>query len=199
MPFYDLRNDNTNRPLQANVKVTDILIRGGGGTITFSDGVNVEYVFDFKKDLSVPSGGIFGITLQGDRAQKVYQGILSQALCDTIDWLLQCSSVNRRLSILEAKIGLARELSFSVADWLAGNPNEIHVIQTGVPDSGEIGPHELSIGGAYHISVFRNDTTPVIVGVDIEFKINLITGTIIIRKSGLAQPFDGRVIVSSTS
>lgn len=84
--------NNSLKPVGPNVKVTDILIRGGGGTVTFSDGVTVEYLFGFRQDQSVPSGGVLDVTLVGDRAQLVYGNLLSQAVCDMIDWLLQCST-----------------------------------------------------------------------------------------------------------
>jgi len=81
-------------PVPNGVKITDILIRGGGGTITFSDGITVEYVFGFRPDPSVPSGGIFDVTLQGPRAAKLYENIVSQAIGDMITWLLQGSNLD---------------------------------------------------------------------------------------------------------
>lgn len=197
MPPLDLRADNTNRPIGPNVRVTDILIRGGGGTITFSDGVTVEYVFQFKQDPSIPSGGLFDITLQGERAKRVYQNVVTQAVCDMVDWLLQCSSLNARVSVLELRAGLATEFAFAASDWMAGVQNEITIVQSGVPGAGQLGPHNFPIGRAYHISIFRQDGPPVLTGVDVEVKINLTSGDITIKKAGLGQPFPGRVIISS--
>lgn len=187
------------KPVGPDVKVTDILIRGGGGTITFSDGVTVEYVFGFRPDSSIPSGGIFDVTLQGPRAQLVYENIVSQAVCDMIDWLLQCSSLNNRVSILESKLGLAEEFEFDVTDWAAGTPNAIEIVQVGALGPGQVGPHGFLVGKSYHISVFKSDGSPVIVGVDVEFEISLTTGLIRMKKSGKVAPYSGRVIVSSVA
>lgn len=192
-------NNNTNRPIGANVKVTDILVRGGGGTITFSDGVTVEYVFGFRPDSSVPSGGIFDVTLQGERAQLVYQNVVSQAVCDMVDWLLQCSSLNSRVSIIEAKMGIAKEFAFGIPDWALGTPNAIEIIREGLPGVGQIGPHEFPLDRAYSVSVFRDDGTPIIVGVDTDVEINLLTGLIRLKKTGLSTPFAGRVIIGSVN
>lgn len=189
--------NNSLRPVGPNVKVTDIVVRGGGGTITFSDGVTVEYVFGFRPDASIPSGGIFDVTLQGPRADLVYENIVSQAVCDMIDWLMQCSSLNVRISILEAKLGLAEEFSFEAADWDAGTPNAIEIVQAGALGPGQIGPHGFLVGKSYHISVFKADGSPLIVGVDVEFEISLTTGQIRLKKSGKVIPYGGRVIVSS--
>jgi len=192
--------NNSALPIKPNVRVTDILVRGGGGTITFSDGVTVEYLFGFRPDSSIPSGGIFDVTLIGDRAARVYENIVSQAVCDMVDWILQCSSLNSRVSIIEAKLGIAKEFSFEVADWTAGSTtNQIDVIRAGIIGPGEIGPHEFPTGRAYHISVFKDDGSAAIAGVDLEFDINLVTGVVSLKKTGLAPSFDGRVIISSVN
>jgi hypothetical protein len=179
------------------LRVTDILIRGGGGTITFSDNVTVEYIFKFRPDSTIPSGGIFDITLVGDRARLVYENVVSQAVCDMVDWILQCSALNARISIIEAATGLAKQFSFVAGDWAAGTPNEITVIATGVAGAGTLGPHELPTGGAYHVSVFNSTGAPITVGVDAEIEIALATGDVTIKKAGLATPFAGRVVISS--
>lgn len=188
--------NNSNLPYKPGTVVTDILIRGGGGTITFSDGVTVEFMFGFIPDNSIPGGGKFGITLQGDRAQLLYKNILTQSLCDTIDWLLQCTDLNRRVSILELKVGLATEFIFTKADWDALTPNEIEIPNIGpITSPGQIGPHGLGTNKSYHITVWKSDGTPVLVGVEVELSINLTTGLIKLIKSPLAESFDGRVII----
>ena len=187
------------KPVGPDVKVTDILIRGGGGTITFSDGVTVEYVFGFRPDEDIPSGGLFDITLQGPRAQLVYENIVSQAVCDMVDWILQCSSLNNRVSILEASLGFAKEFTFDSTDWTAGTPNAIEIVQSGALGPGQVGPHEFIVGKSYHISVFKADGSPVVVGVDVEFEISLTTGLIRMKKTGKVTPYSGRVIVSSVA
>lgn len=189
--------NNAERPLKPGVTVTDILVRGGGGTITFSDGVTVEYVFGFKPDPTIPAGGLFDVTLCGPRANLVYDNVVSQCVCDMVDWLMQCSSVNNRLSIIEAKMGLAKEFDIVAGDWIAGTANQIPILQTGTPAVGELGPHEFPLGSAYSISVFKNSGLPVITGVDVEYDIDLTTGTLTLRKSGLAPNFSGRVIIGS--
>ena len=144
----------------------------------------------------MPGGGRFGITLQGDRAQLLYQNILTQPLCDTIDWLLQCSDLNRRVSILELNAGLAKEFSFVEADWNSHVPNEIQIPNEGaLITPGQIGPHELGTDRSYHITVWRDDGTPVLIGVDVEYYINLTTGLVRLRKAPLAPAFDGRVVI----
>lgn len=95
---------NNDIPISATTTVTDILVRGGGGTITFSDGITVEYFFGFIPDSTVSGGGRFGITLEGSRAARVYQSILQQNLCETIDWLLECSQLNNRVTTLETQV-----------------------------------------------------------------------------------------------
>lgn len=185
-------------PLKSSrVRVTDILIRGGGGTITFSDNITVDYVFGFRPDPTIPSGGMFDVTLCGDRADLVYENVVSQCVCDMVDWLLQCSSVNNRLSIIEAKMGLAKDFSFVATDWSSGTANEIEIIRTGVPGLGQLGPHEFPLGVAYSVSVFEASGVPIIIGTDTEVQINLDTGAIILRKAPLGPNFAGRVIVGS--
>lgn len=192
--FQGLNNSNT--PYKSGTKVTDILIRGGGGTITFSDGVTVEFLFGFIPDSDISGGGKFGITLEGARAQLLYQNILTQSLCDTIDWLLQCSDLNRRVSILELNAGLAKEFSFTVADWDSITPNEIEIPNLGpVTTPGQIGPHELGLDRSYHITVWRDDGTPVLAGVEVGYSISLATGSIKLLKAPLAASFDGRVVI----
>lgn len=181
---------------KSGTKVTDILIRGGGGTITFSDGVTVEFLFGFIPDSSISGGGRFGITLEGPRAQLVYQNILQQNLCDTIDWLLQCTDLHRRVSILELSAGLAKEFLFTAADWAASPVNTIEIPnEAPITSPGQIGPHELGTDRSYHITVWRSDGTPVLIGVDVEVSINLSTGLITLRKAALAPHFDGRVVI----
>jgi hypothetical protein len=175
------------------LRVTDILIRGGGGTITFSDNVTIEYIFQFKQDPQVPAGGVFGVTLIGDRASLVYQTVVSQSICDMVDWLLQCSSLNQRVSIIEAQLGLAQQYTFTTSNWVN---NEIQIAATPTVGANIIGVHSLGINKVFHISVFRDDGAPVMTGVDIEVKINLTTGLIRIIKTGLSPTFAGRVIVS---
>lgn len=189
--------NNAELPVKPGVIVTDILIRGGGGTVTFSDGVTVEYVFGFKPDSNIPSGGLFDVTLCGPRADLIYQNVISQCVCDMVDWLLQCSAVNSRVSIIEAKMGLAKEFPFAAADWDDGIVNTIEIIQTGVPGPGQIGPHSLPIGTAYNISVFEAGGAVVRAGVDTEVEIDLITGLVRLKIAGLATSFDGRVIIGS--
>lgn len=188
--------NNSKLPYKPGTVVTDILIRGGGGTITFSDGVTVEFMFGFIPDSSVPGGGRFGITLEGPRAQLLYQNVLTQGLCDTIDWLLQCSDLNRRVSILELTAGLAKEFLFTTGDWDSLTPHEIEIPNEGpVITPGQIGPHELGVDRSYHVTVWRDDGTPVLIGVDVEMSINLSTGLIKLIKAPLAPSFDGRVVI----
>jgi len=188
--------NNSHIPAKSGVIVTDILIRGGGGTITFSDGITVEFFFGFIPDTSILGGGRFGITLEGPRAQLVYQNVLQQNLCDTIDWLLQCSDLSRRVAILELGAGLAKEFTFDSSDWSSGISNTIGIPNVGPLSAGQIGPHELGTSRAYHISVWKDDGAPVIVGIDVELEINLTNGLILIKKPGLAANFAGRVIIS---
>ena len=186
-------------PLGPNVKVTDIVVRGGGGTITFSDNVTLEFIYNFTPDENIPSGGIFGVTLIDERAALVYQNVISQSICDMIDWIMQYSDLNRRVSILEEVAGLAKSSRFITTDWTSGaNSREIKIIQSGVPGAGELGPHEFTAGVPYAISVFKDSPAPVIVGVDLEMDISLTTGNIILRIAPLSTPFDGRVIISSS-
>lgn len=178
------------------LKVTDILVRGGGGTVTFSDDVTIEFIYQFKQDPGVPAGGIFGVTLIGDRASLVYQNVVSQSICNMIDWLLQCSSLNQRVALLEAHLGLAEQFVFTPPDWTAGTSNQIKIAAVPPIVPGVIGIHNLGINKVFHISVFRDDGAPTMTGVDIEFQVNLATGLITIIKTGLSPAFGGRVIVS---
>lgn len=175
------------------LRVTDVLIRGGGGTITFSDNVTVEYIFQFKQDTGLPGGGLFDITLQGDRASLVYQTVVSQAVCDMINWVMQCSSLNHRVAILEQKAGIAIEFPFAASDWVN---NELQIINTGPLGPGIIGAHNLGDNRVFHVTVFRDDGSPVFPQVDIEILVNIPTGQITIRKTGLGANFAGRVIIS---
>lgn len=189
--------NNSNLPYKPGTVVTDILIRGGGGTITFSDGVTVEFMFGFIPDSAIPGGGRFGITLSGDRAQLLYQNLLTQNLCDTIDWLLQCSDLARRVAILELNAGIGVELVFTTADWTAGsNPNTIEIPASGALVAGQIGPHNLDVGRVYNIHVWEDNVGPVLVGVDVELQIDLTTGLITLKKAPLAPAFSGRLIIS---
>lgn len=185
--------NNSNIPYAAGTKVTDILIRGGGGTLTFSDGVTVEFMFGFLPDDTIPGGGRFGITLEGPRAQLLYQNILTQNLCDTIDWLLQCSDLNRRVAILELTAGIAKELTFDASDWVSG---QLEIPATGVLGAGQIGPHELGTGRGYHITVWEDNGAPLLIGVDLEILINLTTGLITLKKPQITANFGGRIIIS---
>ena len=186
----------SSRPIAPSVRVTDILIRGGGGTITFSDGVTVEYVFGFRPDSSIPSGGIFDVTLTDDRAARVYQNVVSQNVCDMVDWILQCSDLNRRVSLLELNAGLASEFEFEAADWTNGTRNVIQIPDLGPLVPGQIGPHGLGTDRVYHITVWKDDGSPVLVGVEIEYEVNVSTGLISLIKTGRGTPFGGRVIIS---
>ena len=191
-----LFNNLSSPSVKPGTVVTDILIRGGGGTITFSDGVTVEFMFGFIPDDSIPGGGRFGITLEGDRAQLLYQNTLTQGLCDTIDWLLQCTDLNRRVSILELQAGLAKEFIFTEADWNAIIPHQIDIPNTApIVSPGQIGPHELGVDRSYHVTVWRSDGSPVLIGVDVEMAINLGTGLVRLIKAPLAPAFDGRVVI----
>ena len=188
--------NTANIPVKPGTVVTDILIRGGGGTITFSDGVTVEFMFGFIPDENIPGGGWFGITIEGDRAQLLYQNTLTQGLCDTIDWLLQCTDLNRRVSILELQAGLAKEFLFVEDDWNSLIPHQIDIPNEGpIISPGQIGPHELGLDRSYHITVWRSDGSPVLIGVDVEMSINLSTGLVKIIKAPLAPAFDGRVVI----
>ena len=187
---------SSNLPLKPGVVVTDIVMRGGGGTITFSDNVTFEWVWQFRPNLNIPAGGTMAITLAGERAALVYQTIVDQTVCDFFDWLIQCTSLASRVSLLELELGRAVEVVFTVADWLAGSSvNEIVVIPSGTPGAGEVGPHTQPIGRAYGMSVFKDDL-PLTIGVDIELKISLATGEITLIKAPLADPFDGRIIIT---
>tara|TARA_R100001244_G_scaffold25113_4_gene25569 strand:+ start:31353 stop:31982 length:630 start_codon:yes stop_codon:yes gene_type:complete len=188
--------NNSLLPVKSGVKVTDILVRGGGGTITFSDGVNVEYLYGFIPDSTVPGGGRFGVNLEGPRAQLVYQTVLQQNMCDTIDWLLECSDLNRRVSILELLTGQASEFTFAASDWTDGTVNQIHIPNEGPLVPGDIGPHEYGTNRSFHLNVWRSDGSPIIVGVDLEVSVNLVTGLIRLIKAPLAPTFSGRVIIS---
>ena len=194
--------NNSTKPIGPNVKVTDILVRGGGGTITFSDGVTVEFMYGFKPDGSIPSGGIFDVTLVGDRAKRVYQNVVAQNVCDMIDWLLQCSALSRRVAILELSQGLAKQFDFTASDWTDGTVNIIEIPDEGTGplgldlDPGQIGPHKFGVGRAFLLNVWKEDGTPVLVGVDVEFEIDLAAGLIKIRKAPLAPNFAGKVIIS---
>ncbi len=92
---------------------------------------------------------------------------------------------------------MAKQFTFAAGDWAAGAANRITVKATGVPGPGELGPHELPTGGAYHVSVFNSTGAPITVGVDAEIEIALATGDVTIKKAGLATPFAGRVVISS--
>ena len=189
--------NNSALPVKAGVKITDILIRGGGGTITFSDGVTVEYVFGFRPDPDVASGGIFDVTLNGPRATLTYDNIVSQNVCDMVDWVLQCSDLNRRVALLELSAGLAKQFSFAAADWSAVTKDTIEILNVGpIITPGQIGPHLLGVGRIFHVTVWRGDGSPVIVGVDTELKINFTTGLISLKKTSICPAFDGRVIIS---
>jgi len=189
--------NNAELPVKPGVRVTDILIRGGGGTITFSDGVTVEYVFGFRPDPDIASGGLFDVTLCGPRAQLVYENIVSQCVCDMVDWLLQCSDLNRRVSILELTAGLAKQFQFVEADWAAVTKDTIEIPNLGpIITPGQIGPHGCGINRIYHVTVWREDGSPVVIGVDTELEVNFDTGLLTLRKAPLAKPFDGRVIIS---
>jgi hypothetical protein len=190
--------NNSTRPIGPDVKVTDILIRGGGGTITFSDNITVEFVYGFRPDDSIPAGGTFDITLIGDRAQRVYETVVSQAICNMIDWLLQCSDLARRISVLELTAGIAKQFDFVAGDWDAGTANTIEIPASGVLLPGQIGPHGFATNRAFLINVWKEDgfIVPVIVGVDVELNIGLTTGLITLKKAPLATSFAGKVIIS---
>lgn len=75
-------------PIATNgIYVTDLVVRGGGGTVTFSDNVTVEYVFTFKN-------GIVDVTLVGSRATKLYKSIFGRAARDLINWVIGSRVVN---------------------------------------------------------------------------------------------------------
>lgn len=183
--------------------VTDILIRGGGGTITFSDNVTIEYIFKFRPDLSLPGGGMFDITLQGPRANLVYQTVVSQAVCDMVNWVMQCSDLNHRVAQLELEVAQLSgstgtrccpvEFTFTAGDWVN---NQLQIVDSGPLGPGIIGAHGKGHNRTFHISVFRDEMTPIFPMIDIELLVNIPTGQITIRKTGLGAPFPGRVIIS---
>lgn len=188
------------RPPKPGVTVTDVLFRGGGGTVTFSDNVTFEWVWKFDRDPTIPAGGRMKITLVGDRATLLYQTIVDQSICDLFDWLLQCTSINTRLSQLELQQGLAKEITFEVADWGAGTANTIRIIASGIPGAGEVGPHELPVEGkAYAVTVFKDGVGALTIGVDVGVEIDLGSGLITLTKAGLAAPFDGRAIITGSA
>jgi len=83
--------------------VTDFVVRGGGGTITFSNNKTLEYIFKFDVDpvsnwcgtRPNNSNSIFGIELSDPNLSTnmagLYQTIVDDAVCDIIRWLLQCA------------------------------------------------------------------------------------------------------------
>jgi len=186
------------RPLKAGVRVTDVLMRGGGGTVTFSDNVTYEWVWKFVQDPTVSSGGRMRITLEGDRAALLYQTIVDQSICDFFDWLLQCTSLASRIAQLELTAGAATEVTFVAADWASGTADEVSIIATGTPGAGEVGPHGLGIG-AFAVSVFEDSGGSLTIGVDVGLEINLDTGLVKLLKAPRADAFAGRAIITPVS
>jgi len=188
------------RPPKPGVTVTDFVMRGGGGTITFSDNVTYEWFWKFDQDPSIPAGGRMKITLDGPRASLVYQTIVDQTVCNFYDWLLQCTDLASRIAQLELSAGLAKEVRFFAADWAAGTPNEVHIIPVGAPGAGQRGPHELPVTGkAYAITVQEDSGATLTLGVDVGYRIDLSTGDVFLTKTGLAADFDGRVIITASA
>jgi len=188
------------RPPKPGVVVTDFVMRGGGGTITFSDNVTYEWFWKFDRDPSIPAGGRMKITLDGPRAALVYQTIVDSTVCEFFDWLLQCTSIASRISLLELAQGLAKEVTFAAADWAAGTPNQVSIIATGIPGAGEVGPHLLPVTGkAYSVSVYQDGVGSLVLGVDVGLNMDLSTGEIILTKTGLAPAFDGRAIITGAA
>jgi len=184
----------------AGVCVTDVVFRGGGGTITFSDNVTCEWFWKFQQDKALPGGGKMSLTLDGPRASLLYQTVVDQTICNFFDWLLQCTSLASRIAQLELAAGLAKEVRFFTADWAAGTANEIKIIPSGVPVAGERGPHELPVAGkVYAVQVYQDGVGSLVLGIDVGLRLDLTTGDVYITKTGLAAPFDGRVIISAAS
>jgi len=87
-------------------------------------------------------------------------------------------------------------VSFADTDWSAGTKNQIKVIQTGSPGSGEVGPHGLTAYDSYIIQI-----------VNVDGSINEITdnevqidsnGDITILKAGLGSSFNGYCLIVGT-
>jgi len=186
------------RPFGPDVVVTDIVFRGGGGTITFSDNVTVEWIYKFLPDPSLPGGGTMTVTLTDPRASLVYQTLVDQTVCDLFSWLIQCTDIANRLALLELTLGRAVEVTFDAADWPAGIRNSVVIPASGPLGAGEVGPHNLDVTGrAYAVSVFEDGGGAVTIGVDVEIEIDLTTGTITLHKAPLAPNFSGRAIITA--
>lgn len=87
------------------------------------------------------------------------------------------------------------DVVFAIADWAAGTPNEITILASGAPAAGQVGPHGLIIGTAYSTTVFQKTGATLFETVGIRVDIDTTTGNLTIHKTGLTDPFDGRIVV----
>ena len=84
---------------------------------------------------------------------------------------------------------------FTRSDWVN---NKIEIIPTGVPVSGQLGPHELPISDFYETAVYKqmvNGSFLEWVGTHISQHLN---GKVIVIKAPRAENFDGVIMIKAS-
>ena len=94
------------------------------------------------------------------------------------------------------KLATLARVPFVAADWSDGTADHIKIIQTGTAATGEVGPHDVTVSGAYIVQVINTDLTPdELVDVEIQYAAN---GDITLRKARRAPEFNGVAIIVGT-
>lgn len=118
-------------------------------------------------------------------------------------WFVHDQNGAWRVNVLptpgEALATLTR-IPFTAAKWgqHPTNKNTIVCLQTGAPGAGQIGPHLLTIYSTYLIQVYNTDNATWTEQVDVEIKVDKLTGDITLQKAQKAIPFNGILVISGS-
>ena len=92
--------------------------------------------------------------------------------------------------------GVPQEFSFVSNDWTTGTPDTMFIKKSpAVLVPGDIGQHTFSNTNTFLYTLYENTGGTSFVHDDVQFSVDVSTGTIKISKSPLSPNFDGRVII----
>lgn len=147
------------------------------------------------------SGTGYKLTLKGS---GTVNGVASVDITSPGDyWMVHDENGNWRINILpqpgEALATLVR-VPFAAAKWgqHPTNKNTIVCLQTGIPGNGQIGPHGITAYSTYLVQVYNTENATWTEQVDVEIKVDKITGDITLQKAQKAVPFDGILVISGS-
>lgn len=203
----------------ANTDVINTLLSAGNGTLTGNAPINMASTgaLGAPRSLSIvnteQNGRVFFISVRNSdittnnltivATTDINGGGASFVISSPKDYVFvhetsgTWRAYEQKLSQTSAQIFRS---AFFAANWSAGTANQIRIIKSGVPGPGQIGPHNLGVASTYLVQVYRDNggTEPEAELVDIQVKVDDVSGDIVLIKTGLSTAFDGHVIVAGT-